>query len=292
MPIAKPDPVSASTSSGNAVKLTASPSDEIPWLTSRTLKSRFWARGDVDRLRRAAGRPALRASADGTEGGREAVARRRRDHDRGGAARRIRAWTAVADATDRLIRAGRRLGARGLISAGEGNISVRLDADRLLVTPAGLRKDELAPDDLVVVWLDHPDREARLAQRPRADLGPGDPPRRPRGPSRYRRGRPRPPPGGDGSDPRRRGPRSGSPARDGAAAAAPAVPVARDPRAAPNWPAGSRRRCPSPATARAAAPRGPARAPRRGRGRRAIPTMPSTGSSSSRSSAGHGAMRC
>ena len=45
MPIAKPDPVSASTSSGNAVKLTASPSDEIPWLTSRTLKSRFWASG-------------------------------------------------------------------------------------------------------------------------------------------------------------------------------------------------------------------------------------------------------
>jgi L-fuculose-phosphate aldolase len=47
-----------------------------------------------------------------------------------------------------------------LISAGEGNISVRLDADRLLVTPAGLRKDELEADDLVVVWLAHADREA------------------------------------------------------------------------------------------------------------------------------------
>jgi L-fuculose-phosphate aldolase len=65
-----------------------------------------------------------------------------------------------SDAAARLIRAGRRLGARGLISAGEGNLSVRLDADRLLVTPAGLRKDELGADDLVVVWLDHPDREA------------------------------------------------------------------------------------------------------------------------------------
>jgi L-fuculose-phosphate aldolase len=79
---------------------------------------------------------------------------------------------AVASATDRLIRAGRRLGARGLISAGEGNLSVRLDADRLLVTPTGLRKDELEPDDLVVVWLGHPGREAisRSGHGPTSDL--------------------------------------------------------------------------------------------------------------------------
>ena len=77
-----------------------------------------------------------------------------------------------SDATQRLIRAGRRLGARGLISAGEGNLSVRLDADRLLVTPTGLRKDELSPDDLVVVWLDHPDREpvSRSGHGPTSDL--------------------------------------------------------------------------------------------------------------------------
>jgi L-fuculose-phosphate aldolase len=64
-------------------------------------------------------------------------------------------------AAEGLIAAGRRLGARGLISAGEGNLSVRLDADRLLMTPTGLRKDELAADDLVVIWRDHPEREAR-----------------------------------------------------------------------------------------------------------------------------------
>ena len=64
-------------------------------------------------------------------------------------------------AAEALIAAGRRLGARGLISAGEGNLSVRLDADRLLMTPTGLRKDELVADDLVVVWPGHPDREAR-----------------------------------------------------------------------------------------------------------------------------------
>jgi L-fuculose-phosphate aldolase len=64
-------------------------------------------------------------------------------------------------AASALVAAGRRLAARGLISAGEGNLSVRLDDDRLLVTPTGLRKDELSPDDLVVVWIGHPDREAR-----------------------------------------------------------------------------------------------------------------------------------
>jgi L-fuculose-phosphate aldolase len=66
----------------------------------------------------------------------------------------------LAGASDALVRAGRRLGARGLVAAGEGNLSIRLDADRLLVTPTGRRKDELEPSDLVVVWLDHPGREA------------------------------------------------------------------------------------------------------------------------------------
>lgn len=66
----------------------------------------------------------------------------------------------LARGSDALIRAGRRLGARGLIAAGEGNLSVRLDPDRLLVTPTGRRKDELDPADLVVVWLGHAERDA------------------------------------------------------------------------------------------------------------------------------------
>jgi L-fuculose-phosphate aldolase len=73
---------------------------------------------------------------------------------------------------DRLIRAGRRLGARGLISAGEGNLSIRIDGDRLMVSPAGMRKDELAPEDLVVVWVANPERDAvsRSGRRPTSDL--------------------------------------------------------------------------------------------------------------------------
>lgn len=75
-------------------------------------------------------------------------------------------------AADALIAAGRRLGAQGLISAGEGNLSLRLDADRLLVTPSGRRKDELERDDLVVVRLGHEPSEARSPSglRPSSDL--------------------------------------------------------------------------------------------------------------------------
>lgn len=60
-----------------------------------------------------------------------------------------------------LISGGRRLGDRGLIAAAEGNLSVRLDTERLLITPTGRRKDELGPDDLVVVRIGHDETAAR-----------------------------------------------------------------------------------------------------------------------------------
>lgn len=45
----------------------------------------------------------------------------------------------------------RRLWERGLIAGVEGNVSMRLDAKRILVTPAGLAKVDLKPSDLVEV---------------------------------------------------------------------------------------------------------------------------------------------
>jgi L-fuculose-phosphate aldolase len=50
-----------------------------------------------------------------------------------------------------LVETCRRLHARDLIGAGEGNVSARLGPDRLLVTPSGANKGYLAPRDLVVV---------------------------------------------------------------------------------------------------------------------------------------------
>ncbi|BDG03944.1 class II aldolase/adducin family protein [Anaeromyxobacter oryzae] len=50
-----------------------------------------------------------------------------------------------------LVETCRRLHARDLIGAGEGNVSVRLGPDRFLVTPSGVNKGYLAPGALVVV---------------------------------------------------------------------------------------------------------------------------------------------
>ena len=103
------------------------------------------------------------------------------------------------DATAALIAAGRRLGARGLISAGEGNLSIRLDGGRLLVTPTGRRKDELGPDDLVLIRLGHPaapmgpPARAPASPHPRtcASIWPSTPPDRTSWPSSTPTCRPR-----------------------------------------------------------------------------------------------------
>ena len=65
-----------------------------------------------------------------------------------------------------------RLGARGLISAGEGNLSIRLDGDRVAITPRGRRKDELAERDVVVMAIGDDRTAARSASglEPSSDL--------------------------------------------------------------------------------------------------------------------------
>jgi L-fuculose-phosphate aldolase len=68
-----------------------------------------------------------------------------------------------------VVAAGRRLGERGLIAAGEGNISVRLGGGQLLITPAARRKDELAEDELVVV-AERANAGAGLAAGPSSDV--------------------------------------------------------------------------------------------------------------------------
>lgn len=55
---------------------------------------------------------------------------------------------------DELVFVGRRLYERGLIVAGDGNLSARLEDGTVLATPSGACKGMLAPEDLVVVDLD------------------------------------------------------------------------------------------------------------------------------------------
>jgi L-fuculose-phosphate aldolase len=50
-----------------------------------------------------------------------------------------------------LVDIGRRLEAKGLIVAAEGNLSVRLGGHAFLVTPSGVPKGALRPQDLLVV---------------------------------------------------------------------------------------------------------------------------------------------
>ncbi len=71
-------------------------------------------------------------------------------------------------AAEQIVVAGRRLGSRGLISAGEGNLSIRLDDHRLAITPRGRRKDELTADDIVLVRVDLGSSETGAA--PSSDL--------------------------------------------------------------------------------------------------------------------------
>lgn len=75
------------------------------------------------------------------------------------------AHPAFGAAAAEIVAAGRRLGARGLVAGTDGNLSVRLGRFALAITPAGRRKDELAPGDVVAAPLE--------AAAP--DAGAGDP---------------------------------------------------------------------------------------------------------------------
>jgi L-fuculose-phosphate aldolase len=67
----------------------------------------------------------------------------------------------LAEARQGIVRVCGRLHERGLIAGQDGNVSVRLDRDRILVTPAGMSKVDVRARDLVEVLL----HEVRAGQR-------------------------------------------------------------------------------------------------------------------------------
>lgn len=67
------------------------------------------------------------------------------------AADRAAIVAAAAVAAAGIVDAGRRLAAAGLVAGPDGNLSVRLGDDRVLVTPSGAGKGAMEPGDLVVV---------------------------------------------------------------------------------------------------------------------------------------------
>ena len=50
-----------------------------------------------------------------------------------------------------IVEAGRIAYERHLLTSNDGNLSVRLDDERILITPSGLCKGRLAPDDLLIM---------------------------------------------------------------------------------------------------------------------------------------------
>jgi L-fuculose-phosphate aldolase len=53
-----------------------------------------------------------------------------------------------------LVRFGQMLHAQGFVAATDGNLSVRLDSSRIMVTPSGFSKGMLQPEDMVIVDLE------------------------------------------------------------------------------------------------------------------------------------------
>jgi L-fuculose-phosphate aldolase len=77
--------------------------------------------------------------------------------------------SAEGELRDEIVAVCRRLDARGLVAGMDGNVSARLDATTLLVTPSGLTKGRLAPGDLVAVDLDGQPRSG-ARRRPSSEL--------------------------------------------------------------------------------------------------------------------------
>lgn len=92
-------------------------------------------------------------------------------YPRGRASRLSTDGVAATSRTDELREAVcavcRRLYERGLIAGQDGNVSVRLADDLLLITPAGLSKVDVRPEDLVELGLDGTVRNG--AQRPSSE---------------------------------------------------------------------------------------------------------------------------
>ena len=67
-----------------------------------------------------------------------------------------------------IVEVGRRLHQRGYVASNDGNISVRLDAERLLTTPKGVSKGFMSPDMLVIT--DYEGRKLAGARDPSSEL--------------------------------------------------------------------------------------------------------------------------
>ena len=69
---------------------------------------------------------------------------------------------------DRIVEICKRIHARGWLASTDGNVSVRLDDERILATPTGIHKGFMSADDLIVV--DRQGRKLQGTRQPSSEL--------------------------------------------------------------------------------------------------------------------------
>jgi L-fuculose-phosphate aldolase len=69
-----------------------------------------------------------------------------------------------------IVKAGRMMQVREYVDGSAGNLSIRLDPNRILATPSGMVKGELAPDDLIIVDMNGQLVSGRPGLRPTSEL--------------------------------------------------------------------------------------------------------------------------
>jgi len=75
-----------------------------------------------------------------------------------------------ANARDEIIRVMRIVTNQGLVRSSDGNISIRLDENHFLVTPSGLYKMTMEPEDLLIVDWQNRVVKGRSGLRPTSEL--------------------------------------------------------------------------------------------------------------------------
>lgn len=65
----------------------------------------------------------------------------------------VAGYAAIAEAREQLVACGRQLLARGLLSQTSGNLSVRVGADEVCITPSSMEYDQIEAADIVVTDL-------------------------------------------------------------------------------------------------------------------------------------------
>src|SRR5690242_5245041 len=69
-----------------------------------------------------------------------------------------------------IVEVGRRLWTRGFVASNDGNISVRIGPDRLLVTPASVSKGFMTPEMMVITDLDGGLVEGAPGRKPSSEI--------------------------------------------------------------------------------------------------------------------------